>query len=62
LITIVIVFVACIALTEVLARTVLAKPLTGRSRIMRRVPVLRGDGTDAPVTEPLVPSASTPPK
>jgi peptidoglycan/LPS O-acetylase OafA/YrhL len=36
LITGVIVFLACIALTEVLARTVLAKPLTGRSRVPER--------------------------
>jgi peptidoglycan/LPS O-acetylase OafA/YrhL len=57
LITVLIVFLACIALTEVLARTVLAKPLTGRSRVARRgrqptpvVPDLRAD-------EPMVPSA-----
>ena len=37
LITVAIVFLACIALTELLARTVLAKPLTGRSRVPRRV-------------------------
>ena len=35
LITVVIVFLACIALTEALARTALAKPLTGRSRVTR---------------------------
>jgi peptidoglycan/LPS O-acetylase OafA/YrhL len=35
LITVVIVFLACIALTEVLARTPLSKPLTGRSRVPR---------------------------
>ena len=36
LFTVVIVFFACVALTEVLARTPLAKPLTGRSRLPRR--------------------------
>jgi peptidoglycan/LPS O-acetylase OafA/YrhL len=34
LITVVIVFTACIVLTEFLARTPLAKALTGRSRIV----------------------------
>jgi peptidoglycan/LPS O-acetylase OafA/YrhL len=38
LITVVIVFFACVALTELLARTALAKPLTGRSRVPRREP------------------------
>ena len=33
MITVVLVFLACIALTELLARTPLAKPLTGRSRV-----------------------------
>ena len=38
-ITVVVVFVACIALTELLARTPLAKPLTGRTRVpWRRAP------------------------
>jgi peptidoglycan/LPS O-acetylase OafA/YrhL len=32
-ITVVVVFVSCIALTELLARTPLAKPLTGRTRV-----------------------------
>ncbi len=32
-ITVALVFVACIALTELLARTPLAKPLTGRTRV-----------------------------
>jgi peptidoglycan/LPS O-acetylase OafA/YrhL len=32
-ITVVVVFMACIALTELLARTPLAKPLTGRTRV-----------------------------
>jgi peptidoglycan/LPS O-acetylase OafA/YrhL len=38
LITVVTVFSACVALTEVLARTPLAKALTGRSRLPRRAP------------------------
>jgi peptidoglycan/LPS O-acetylase OafA/YrhL len=38
LITVVIVFSACVALTELLARTPLSKALTGRSRIPRRMP------------------------
>jgi peptidoglycan/LPS O-acetylase OafA/YrhL len=38
LITVVIVFTACVALTELLARTPLSKALTGRSRIPREVP------------------------
>jgi hypothetical protein len=33
---VIIVFTACVALTELLARTALAKPLTGRSRVARR--------------------------
>jgi peptidoglycan/LPS O-acetylase OafA/YrhL len=37
LITVVIVFLACIALTELLARTVLARPLTGRTQVRGRV-------------------------
>jgi peptidoglycan/LPS O-acetylase OafA/YrhL len=36
LLTVTLVFLACVALTEVLARTALAKPLTGRSRVPRR--------------------------
>jgi peptidoglycan/LPS O-acetylase OafA/YrhL len=38
LITVVIVFTACIVLTELLARTALAKALTGRSRIVEHAP------------------------
>jgi peptidoglycan/LPS O-acetylase OafA/YrhL len=38
LITVIIVFSACVALTELLARTPLSKALTGRSRIPRPVP------------------------
>jgi peptidoglycan/LPS O-acetylase OafA/YrhL len=38
LITVVIVFSACVALTELLARTPLSKALTGRSRIPQRMP------------------------
>jgi peptidoglycan/LPS O-acetylase OafA/YrhL len=41
LITVLIVFAACVALTELLARTALAKPLTGRSRAPRRAPGAR---------------------
>ncbi len=37
-VTVVLVFVACMGLTEVLARTPLAKPLTGRSRVPWRRP------------------------
>jgi peptidoglycan/LPS O-acetylase OafA/YrhL len=37
LITVVIVFTACVVLTELLARTPLSKALTGRSRIVRRI-------------------------
>jgi peptidoglycan/LPS O-acetylase OafA/YrhL len=37
LITVLIVFTACVVLTELLARTPLSKALTGRSRIVRRV-------------------------
>jgi peptidoglycan/LPS O-acetylase OafA/YrhL len=44
LITVVLVFLACVALTEAVARTALAKPLMGRSRIPRRV---RDDGPPA---------------
>jgi peptidoglycan/LPS O-acetylase OafA/YrhL len=36
LLTVILVFVACVGLTEALARTALAKPLTGRSRVPRR--------------------------
>jgi hypothetical protein len=56
LITVVIVFVACIALTEVLARTALAKPLTGRSRVARRVRRSDAVGPDLPKHEPMVPA------
>ena len=38
LITVVIVFTACVVLTELLARTGLAKALTGRSRIVGKAP------------------------
>ncbi len=41
--TVVIVFVACVGLTELLARTPLAKPLTGRTRVAV-APHRRGDG------------------
>ena len=43
-ITVVLVFVACFGLTELLARTPLAKPLTGRTRVPWR-------SAKAPVTE-----------
>jgi peptidoglycan/LPS O-acetylase OafA/YrhL len=52
LFTVVIVFFACVVLTEVLARTPLAKPLTGRSRVPRRArpesPAPAGPGDVAP--------------
>ena len=35
LLTVIIVFTACVALTELLARTALAKALTGRTRVAR---------------------------
>jgi peptidoglycan/LPS O-acetylase OafA/YrhL len=57
LITVLIVFLACIALTEVLARTVLAKPLTGRSRVVRRVREPDHVVPDLPADEPMIPSA-----
>jgi peptidoglycan/LPS O-acetylase OafA/YrhL len=38
LITVLIVFTACVVLTELLSRTALSKALTGRSRIVRRTP------------------------
>jgi peptidoglycan/LPS O-acetylase OafA/YrhL len=42
-ITVAVIFVSCIALTELLARTPLAKPLTGRTRVpWNRVPWARG--------------------
>ena len=56
LITVVIVFLACIALTELLARTALAKPLTGRSRIARRVRQPHRDASDFAAQEPVVSS------
>jgi len=49
LITVVIVFTACIGLTELLARTALAKPLSGRSRVPRPAPEAR---TPPPAPEP----------
>ena len=36
IVTVAIVFLACVGLTELLARTALAKPLTGRTRVPRR--------------------------
>jgi peptidoglycan/LPS O-acetylase OafA/YrhL len=51
-ITVAVVFVLCIALTELLARTPLAKPLTGRTRVPWRRPAapLAAD-TVAPTAE-----------
>jgi peptidoglycan/LPS O-acetylase OafA/YrhL len=40
LVTVVLVYTACIALTELLARTSLAKPLTGRTRVPWRAGTL----------------------
>jgi peptidoglycan/LPS O-acetylase OafA/YrhL len=51
LITVLVVFFACIALTELLARTPLAKPLTGRSRI---------PGRPRPAPPPPAPGAGDP--
>jgi peptidoglycan/LPS O-acetylase OafA/YrhL len=52
LITVVIVFTACVVLTEFLARTALAKALTGRSRIV-------GNPSDADPGRPAVSAART---
>ena len=57
LITVAIVFLACIALTELLARTALAKPLTGRSRVPRRVRQPDPEVSDITEEEPMVSSA-----
>ncbi len=51
IVTVAIVFLACVGLTELLARTALAKPLTGRSRVPRRprpdrVPTAASDGRE----------------
>ena len=51
-ITVVIVFLACIGLTELLARTPLAKPLTGRTQVpWRRVKTSVLSVTAAPVVD-----------
>jgi peptidoglycan/LPS O-acetylase OafA/YrhL len=53
LVTVVIVFLACIALTEMLARTALAKPLTGRTRVRRTAsPVCAPAALDPPLPDP----------
>jgi hypothetical protein len=53
LITVVLVFTACVVLTELLARTALAKALTGRSRLPRRRGEVRPPGPgEAAVTTP----------
>jgi peptidoglycan/LPS O-acetylase OafA/YrhL len=56
--TVVIVFGACIALTELLARTPWAKPLTGRSRLPWRARPVDGEPAHALVAEsaPLQPA------
>jgi peptidoglycan/LPS O-acetylase OafA/YrhL len=54
--TVVIVFLACIGLTELLARTPWSKPLTGRSRVPWRV----GRQPETPATETAVSAESTP--
>jgi peptidoglycan/LPS O-acetylase OafA/YrhL len=48
LITVVIVFTACIVLTELLARTALAKALTGRSRIVEHASATERGGRRSP--------------
>lgn len=50
--TVVLVFTACIGLTELLARTPWAKPLTGRSRVPWRVPTV-APSAGAPVPVPM---------
>jgi peptidoglycan/LPS O-acetylase OafA/YrhL len=50
LITVVIVFTACVVLTELLARTALAKALTGRSRIVESTSDSRTGRSTASVT------------
>jgi peptidoglycan/LPS O-acetylase OafA/YrhL len=62
LITVVLVFTACVVLTELLARTALAKPLTGRSRVPRHHGGARPAAQDAmasatPAERPAVPVA-----
>jgi peptidoglycan/LPS O-acetylase OafA/YrhL len=57
LLTVVLVFTACVVLTELLARTALAKPLMGRSRVPRRgraghTPVPSGAPVDIPAGRP----------
>ena len=56
LLTVLIVFFACIAFTELLARTALAKPLTGRSRVTGRPP--HASPPQGPV--PAAPDVGTP--
>jgi peptidoglycan/LPS O-acetylase OafA/YrhL len=48
LITVILVFSACVALTELLARTPLSKALTGRSRIVRPAPETTAPQPPAP--------------
>jgi peptidoglycan/LPS O-acetylase OafA/YrhL len=51
-ITVVVVFMACIALTELLARTPLSKSLTGRTRVpWRRVPVAAAEPASPAVAD-----------
>jgi hypothetical protein len=51
-ITVAVVFVLCIGLTELLARTPLAKPLTGRTQVpWRRVKTSALPATEAPVID-----------
>ncbi len=49
IVTVALVFLACVGLTELLARTALAKPLTGRSRVPRRPPAARAPAGPLPV-------------
>ncbi len=56
LITVVLVFTACVLLTELLARTALAKALTGRSRIVGKAPEIdtgRSGGPAGRTSRPL---------
>jgi peptidoglycan/LPS O-acetylase OafA/YrhL len=55
LITVVLVFTACVILTELLARTALGKPLMGRSRVPRRE---RPRRSSTPATAATVPAAA----
>jgi peptidoglycan/LPS O-acetylase OafA/YrhL len=57
LLTVVLVFTACVVLTELLARTALSKPLMGRSRVPRRGRQVRPPTPSGP-TAPISPARS----